>query len=174
LKGAIVNSYHHEAMLIKAREVAVRRQITGQMLDSLEVSEFADLMADRMTYQLKAKVWTHEVHTEDQIVPWSAFRTVGPTAHHRAVSLTAAVALAGVAAIASHPITTFTCVMVGVMVALTFSRRIKVEGNTIVRAHTFNAFPDWPEVYPPGMGDVQQLMKVDPAFNESVPGYLDA
>jgi hypothetical protein len=154
-----------EFLALTKMKLSARQAITGQMMHSLEVREWADHMADRMIYELTTKVWTHEVHTEDQIVPWSAFRAVTPTEHHRRVSLLAALVLAGIAAIASHPITTFVCVMVGVLIALTFKVRIKVEGNTIVRAKTFNAFPDWPHVYPDEMGAVRQIVSVYPAYN---------
>lgn len=156
-----------------ALELAVRRRLSGQMAMSMEVSEWQEQMLDAVTYEFRTKVWAHEYETDDQIIPWSGRRTVGPSSHHKRAAIVAGLVLATLAAAWPEPLFVFSCVAVAVMAALSFKTRVEISGNCIVRGHKFNCFPDWEEVYPKEMGQVQQMVTVDPPLMRYSPDPTD-
>lgn len=156
-----------EQIMLQPHTFAARSEVTRQFMHDVRMESEASYTRDSMIFGLWKKVYAREVGYDDQIVGWAANRDVAPTRSMRIRGFAAATLLGLLAAFAQSPITTFICVVVAAWVAFESTKqRIRVEGNTILRARKWTGFPEDTTQYPDHMGPRCMVLTTDAPWNE--------
>lgn len=152
-------------IMLEKMKVAARGQIGPQMAHDLEIRQWLEPMTDRLIYELRTRVYTHNVDRQDIVVPFDKTETHTIPAPRRFLWTYLPVALLGlVLTIAFESLPAFlmacaTALVWMIVHAANPARKVDITtaGEVQIHREQFNAFPDNDTVYPDSLGGAVRM-----------------